>query len=185
MTERWNMDLSELWRRYEKAWGFKVPPETREPLESYCRGQDEEQTIGDLDVVLVQMSEMVLVAKAEGARLKKESPHSRGTYMGPFRNRVNRARQIQRALIATGQGQKKRKNWKQVAERINAENPSEHVSPGQLRKDYHHVMSDTVVAGTVNIFVKPRPASVGAAVSGPNVLITKRKLKEMKERPTT
>lgn len=193
MPEDWNMnledlpsDLSELWRRYEKAWGFKVPPEIREPFESYYWAPaDEDIAIEDLHLVLGLMSELVLFAKGAGARLKKESPHSRGIYMGPFRERVNLAKKIRRALIETGQGQNKRKNWKQVAERFNADNPSEQMTPRGLCRAYHHAMSDTAVAGTVNFYFKPRPASVGGAVSGPNVLITKRKLKEMKERLTT
>lgn len=165
--------LSELWRKYEKRWGFEVRPDIREWYEERCRGKP--TMLEDLKYDLGAMSAMVLFAYSKGAGLKKDSRYRGGTYIRPFMNRVNLANKITRALIEAGQDEKRRKTWPPVAEIFNRDNPSEQMTPRELCKAYARVMRDTAVAGTVNILVKPRPASVCAGVSGPNVLITKRK----------
>ena len=103
--------------------------------------------VEDLEYDLGAMSEMVILAHSKG-RSGKGSPGRRGTYINPFMKRVNRAAQITQALIDTGQDRKGRKNWKLVAEKLRAEEPG--ITPDELRKDYHHAMSDIAIAGTVN-----------------------------------
>lgn len=175
--------LSELWRTYEKAWHFEVAPDTREIYEERCRGRP--TMLEDLKYDLGTVSAMVKFAYSKGAGLKKDSPHRRAPYIRPFMNRVKLANKIKRALTEAGQDEKRRKTWPSVAERFNADNPSEQMTPRELCKAYARVMSDAAVAGTVNAFVKPRPASCVAAVSGPTVLITKRKRRVRYERINT
>jgi hypothetical protein len=148
-----NQKLSKLWRDYETSWGFAVPPDVRQYYEG--RYSNPDTIIEDLRLDLGAMSQMVKLAYSKGARLKKEAPQRKGAYMGPFMKRVNLAKKVTKAFIDLRQDLDKRKHWVPVADKINAENPSEQqVTPDSLRKDYQHAMSDTAVAGTVFAFFR-------------------------------
>ena len=164
-----NEELSKLWRKYEESWGFEIPPSVRQYYEERCISAD--TTVEDLGSDLDAMSPMVALAHSKGAHLKKEAPQRKGTYMGPFMNRINLAKKITSTLIDLGQDLDKRKRWVPVANKINTENPSDQqVTPDALRKDYQHAMSDTAVAGSVDAWLarqleRAQPPDEGSTVS--------------------